>query len=170
MIGGSRHFGMIRFSVKKVVRSFRFLILLTLVCVEFPQAAIDSAEDQEIEARAIENLIISPCCWRQPVSLHFSPASDEVRKEVREMLASGLGREEILEKYVAEYGERILAKPRARGFSMLAYFLPFAFLVLGAAVALVLIRRLHPVKSKREEKVRADGGRYSEQLEKELWG
>ena len=108
------------------------------------------------------------------MSVHFSGASDEVRQEVRQMLAAGLSRDEILDRFVAEYGEKILAKPRAEGFSALAYFLPAIFLVVGGGVALVVIRKLRPSKgediSAPEPSESPGTGAYSKKLERELWG
>lgn len=147
------------------------LLLSTSVAAQGPPELSPQLEE---EAKAIEGLLISPCCWRQPVSVHFSGASDEVRSEVREMLASGLSRDEILDRYVAEYGERILAKPKAEGFSALAYFLPAIFLLMGGGVALIVIRKLRP--SHNESVGAPEGsesvvtGAYSKKLEKELWG
>ena len=148
------------------------LILFILFSVStFAADELDPALEEE--AKAIEGLVISPCCWRAPVAVHYSPASDEIRAEVREMLSSGLNRDEILQKYVAEYGDRILAKPPAKGFSLLAYFLPVIFLGVGAAVAAVVIKKLRPQVAAAEEPVEAATSKkdkYSRQLEKELWG
>ena len=82
-------------------------------------------------ARDIENNLIAPCCWVQPVSEHPSEVSDLIRAEVRSMVAEGKSRNEILDYYVAKYGERILAAPRAGGINALAYAAPFAALILG---------------------------------------
>ena len=81
--------------------------------------------------RDIENNLIAPCCWIQPVSEHPSEVSDMIRAEVRAMVAEGKNRNEILDYYVAKYGERILAAPRARGINALAYVAPVAALILG---------------------------------------
>lgn len=151
----------------------RFILMAFLMILGFPALlSADLTPDQEQEARAIEGLLIAPCCWRQPVSAHYSPASDEVRAEIREKLAAGATREEILADYVAEYGEKILAKPTAKGFNALAYFLPLVFLILGAGVAAVVIKKLRPQVAESPAppasvKVKS---KYSEQLERELWG
>ena len=152
-----------------MARSILILFFLTLGFQTLLGA--DLTESQEQEARAIEGLLIAPCCWRQPVSAHYSPASDEVRAEVREMLASGSTREEILDSYVAEYGERILAKPTTEGFNALAYFLPLIFLIVGAAVAAVAIKKLRPqaAETARPASVKIKS-KYAEQLDRELWG
>ena len=81
--------------------------------------------------RDIENNLIAPCCWIQPISEHPSEISDLMRAEVRAMVAEGKSRSEILDYYVARYGERILAAPRADGINVLAYAAPFAALILG---------------------------------------
>jgi cytochrome c-type biogenesis protein CcmH len=125
----------------------------------------------EREAKEIENLLIAPCCWRQPVSDHYSPAADKVRVDVREKLEAGMGRQEIVQAYVAQYGNRILSRPPAQGFNYMAYIMPFVFLVAGAAVALVVIRRLRPGQPQAEQ---APPPRteippeYAKRLEKEL--
>ena len=89
--------------------------------------------------RDIENNLIAPCCWNQPISEHPSEISDLMRSEVREMIAEGKSRDAILDYYVARYGERILAAPRARGINLLAYAAPFAALILGVG-GLFLLR------------------------------
>ena len=125
-------------------------LLLIILSVFLVASAVSLAEDLnadlEQEAERIEGLLIAPCCWRQPVVDHFSPAADKVRSEIRSMLAAGSTREEILERYIAEYGQRILAKPPARGFSLLAYFLPLLFLIVGAAVAVAVVKKLRSPK------------------------
>jgi cytochrome c-type biogenesis protein CcmH len=140
----------------------------------FPLLAEELSPELEKEAKAIEGLLIAPCCWRQPVAVHYSPAADEVRSEIRQMLAAGLTREEILKRFVEKYGDKILAKPPAEGFNLLAYFLPVLFLAFGAVVAVAVVKRLRPVQKKSD----SDGERkktepdpsYDDRIEKELWG
>ncbi len=118
-------------------------------------------------ARDIEDNLIAPCCWSTPVSQHYSPAADEIRREVRAMLAEGKSRDEILSHYVAQYGERILAAPRAEGFNILAYVLPWAALVLGAGLLIILIKKLRspaPVASP----AKVPDALYASRIEKEL--
>ena len=91
--------------------------------------------------REIEDTLIAPCCWNQPISQHYSEVSEQMRQEVRAMVAAGKSKREILDHYVAIYGERILAAPRARGINALAYLLPWAALLAGGGVLLVLLRK-----------------------------
>ena len=91
--------------------------------------------------REIEDTLIAPCCWNQPISQHYSEVSEQMRQEVRAMVAAGRTKREILDHFVARYGERILATPRARGINALAYLLPWAALIAGGGYLLVLLRK-----------------------------
>jgi cytochrome c-type biogenesis protein CcmH len=116
-------------------------------------AAVDP-QTLERDARQLEAKLMAPCCWAQQVSLHQSPAADEIRRNIRKLLAEGKTSQQILDIYVAEYGDRILAEPPARGFSRLIYVAPWVFLAASVGLVVVVIRRLRavspaPAKSER---------------------
>ena len=109
--------------------------------------AVAAADPQalEREAKLLEAKLIAPCCWSQQVSLHQSPAADDIKQTVRKLLAEGKTSQQILDIYVAQYGDRILAEPPARGFSRLIYVAPWVFLVASVGLVVVVIRRLRAV-------------------------
>ena len=109
------------------------IIAFSLAVPAVPQA-------NEETAREIETILIAPCCWSQPVSRHYSEAADQIRKQVRLMLAAGKSKQQILDYYVTAYGERILASPRPRKFNLPAYILPWASLLAGAAALAMYLR------------------------------
>ncbi len=102
--------------------------------------------DLEREARHIETMVIAPCCFSQQVSVHQSPAAEEVRRDIRARLAAGQTEEEILDAYVARYGKRILAVPPPSGFDLTLYVAPVIALLASVALVLVVVRRFtaHP--------------------------
>ncbi|MEW5983206.1 MAG: cytochrome c-type biogenesis protein CcmH [Acidobacteriota bacterium] len=114
------------------------LLVLALVVAAAPpdQAAI------ERQAKALEAKLIAPCCWSQQVSVHQSPAADQIKADVRRMLTEGKAPQQILESYVAQYGDRILAEPPARGFSAALYVVPWILLAGSVGLVVVVIRRL----------------------------
>lgn len=112
--------------------------LVLAAAMAMPQ--LEPAAEQQ--ARQIETEVIAPCCWSQQVSVHQSPAADEMRVRIRTMLAGGQSREEILAAFVAEYGERILAVPPARGYKLSLYVLPVVLLVGSALLLGVIVRRM----------------------------
>lgn len=98
-------------------------------------------QDVDREARAIEEALIAPCCFTQQVSVHQSPAAQDVRRDVRERLRAGQTREQILDAYVARYGPQILAQPPAKGIARSLYVLPVLLLVGSGGVVILAIRR-----------------------------
>jgi cytochrome c-type biogenesis protein CcmH len=114
------------------------------MCLDRAWAA-DSASTltpaQEARAAALESKLIAPCCWVQTVDLHQSDAAEQVKAQIRMLVAQGKGENEILDSFVAQYGEKILASPRARGFNAIVYVLPLlVFFIAAGAVTVLLIR------------------------------
>ena len=102
--------------------------------------------DLEREARAIDAMLIAPCCFTQQVSVHHSAAAEEVQRDVRARLAAGQSRQQILDAYVAKYGKRILAEPPAAGFDLTLYVMPFVAFVASVGLVAAILRRMtkHP--------------------------
>jgi len=131
-------------------------------------AALGSENDGHSELiRDIENHLIAPCCWTQPISEHESAVSEQMREEVRAMVGSGMSREAILENFVAQYGERVLATPRPEGFNRLVYILPWVALFLGAAIVFILLKKMRTPAAGLSPEPLLDS-RYDSVIEKEL--
>lgn len=99
--------------------------------------AVADAGDPAIEQSVdrIARQVIAPCCFRNTVAEHDSPASHKVRAEIRALVEGGAGDEHVLDALAQRYGERILASPRASGFGVLAYLVPpLALFVAGGAI------------------------------------
>lgn len=60
---------------------------------------------------------------------------------IKDKQAQGQSPDEIIQFFVARYGEKVLASPPKRGFNLTAWILPFAAILVGAGVVYVLIRR-----------------------------
>jgi cytochrome c-type biogenesis protein CcmH len=128
--------------------AFLALVLMALALVD-PAAAQTAAlspdsgltVEQEARAKALEGKLIAPCCWVQPVAVHDSDASTQIKEQIRIMIAQGKGDQEILDGFVQQYGQRILASPPARGFNLAAYLLPLAAVLAAGVLLVVALRR-----------------------------
>jgi cytochrome c-type biogenesis protein CcmH/NrfF len=78
---------------------------LALVAM-FLLAGVPGAQ-QRVEA--LENRLMAPCCYEEPVRLHQSEAAVKMRMEIERMVQAGKKDEEIFGFYTAQYGEKILA-------------------------------------------------------------
>lgn len=86
------------------------------------------------DVRKISSELMAPCCWSMTADAHSSAIAFEMRAQIREALAKGKSKPEILQMYVAQYGERILAKPTKEGFNLLAWVLPFVAIAIGGGI------------------------------------
>ncbi len=104
-----------------------------------------SAEDVDFNAyvpgaSALEGRIIAPCCWTQTIDIHGSPASTDLRREIRARLSAGESAEVIERSLVERYGPKILATPQGSRLGKTGVLLA---MVMGAAGvgAVALLRR-----------------------------
>ena len=140
-----------------------------LILILFWAAAVFGAENGADEAmvRDIEDHLIAPCCWTQPISQHESAVAVQMRQEVRSMVAAGMSREEIMDHFVSQYGERVLATPRPEGFNRLVYLLPWIVLVFGVWLLFILLKKLRTSAPAASQTPSLDN-RYASLVEKEL--
>lgn len=103
--------------------------------------AAGGATELEAEAQRLEGLLMAPCCGATTLDLHESPAAWEMKREIRAMLAAGKTGQEILDHYVAEHGNLILAVPPARGFDLVVYVVPMVVLLVGPLLLWGRLRR-----------------------------
>ena len=105
-----------------------FLVAPGAVYAQTPGGAYD-----EGEAQAIDRMLICPVCPAESIDQAQVPLARQMRQRVREMLAAGASRQEILEWFADRYGAGVLAAPPKSGVNLLAWTLPVA----GALAALV---------------------------------
>lgn len=57
--------------------------------------------------------------------------ADIYRKEIREMIAEGMNKKEIIDHYIGRFGEKVLAAPQKTGFNLTAWIVPFVAIFFG---------------------------------------
>lgn len=67
-------------------------------------------------------MIISPCCWTQPVSLHSSKLSDAIKIDVQRRLLSGANEKQIIAAYRKRFGDRVLSIPEKKYIFLIPLF------------------------------------------------
>ncbi len=60
---------------------------------------------------------------------------------IEQKLAQGQSEEEIIQFFVAQYGEQVLASPPKRGFNLVAWVLPFAAILGGGGVIYIALKK-----------------------------
>ncbi|MBO8141697.1 MAG: cytochrome c-type biogenesis protein CcmH [Firmicutes bacterium] len=95
----------------------------------------------EAEVRAVAQQVRCQECQGLSVWQSQAPSAWEMRDEIRELLLSGLTRQEVLDELVARYGVDVLLSPPARGRLVWAYAIPFALIAIAAVLAVRLGRQ-----------------------------
>ncbi|HEU5170169.1 MAG TPA: cytochrome c-type biogenesis protein CcmH [Gemmatimonadales bacterium] len=106
-----------------------------------------SAKDNDEAIKQIEHRLRCTCgcnldvftCRTTDFTCTYSP---ELHREVVALYDNGRTAQEIVDAFVAKYGERVLMAPKPVNFNLVGYLLPgAAILAGGAALAWVLSRR-----------------------------
>ncbi len=79
-------------------------------------------------------------CQGETVADSNAQLSVQMRAIIREKLEAGETREQILDYFVARYGESILATPPRRGFALGVWLAPVVALLAGLAIVGVVLR------------------------------
>jgi cytochrome c-type biogenesis protein CcmH len=107
----------------------------------FGQTALSNAE----RIRKLENSLLAPCCWAEPIAQHRSEVALQMKREIEEFVRQGKTDREILDFYKQKYGARILVEPEGALWWWM-HAVPFAVLAASlAVVGLVLRRWLRPL-------------------------
>jgi cytochrome c-type biogenesis protein CcmH len=111
-------------------------LLFALAC---SNAQADAAFDARL--KNLEQELRCLVCQNQTLADSNAPLAEDLRREVRELAQQGKSDAEIKQYLVARYGDFVLYKPPVKPTTWLLWFGPFAFLVGGALVWLVVLRR-----------------------------
>jgi len=69
------------------------------------------------------------------------PSAIPLRQEIRQQLALGLDKEQVLAHFEQKYGEKILSSPTTQGFNLTAWTTPFIALAAGGVLVVLTLRR-----------------------------
>jgi cytochrome c-type biogenesis protein CcmH len=88
----------------------------------------------ESRAKEVGGLLRCPVCQGLSVADSPSTMAQNMRVQVKELLAAGYDQEQILAYFERSYGEFVRLKPQLRGVNWLVWLAPVAGLLLGAMV------------------------------------
>lgn len=96
----------------------------------------------EAEAQAIDRMIMCPVCPAESIDQAQVPIARQMRRVVRDMLAQGAPRQEILDFFAQRYGPEILASPPKSGFNLVAWIFPLVVVAAALAAGLLVLRSM----------------------------
>jgi cytochrome c-type biogenesis protein CcmH len=96
------------------------------------QGATPPAPVTADEVNRVAKQLYCPVCENIPLDVCPTQACIQWRATIREKLEEGWTDQQILDYFVTQYGERVLARPSTRGLNILVWVIPPAALALGA--------------------------------------
>ncbi len=126
-----------------MIRTWLLIIALTIPGLAAAQAARPLAENPIAEARLKALAVELRClvCQNQTLADSNAPLAEDLRREVREMIAKGMSDPEIIDFLVERYGDFVLYRPPLRAATTLLWIGPFLLLIVGGTVLILALRR-----------------------------
>lgn len=108
---------------------------ILLILLSATVLAATSQDDLERQANAIARELMCPVCEGQTVADSNSALAAQMRQIIRDQLRQGKTRQEILDYFVSQFGESVLAAPPKKGMTLVLWIAPYGILILGLVLA-----------------------------------
>lgn len=150
-----------------------WILLIIVVLMSGPVWAGEAkplADDPASEARLKHLAVELRClvCQNQTLADSNAPLAEDLRREVREMIAKNMSDQEIIEFLTARYGDFVLYRPPVKSTTALLWVGPFILLAIGATALIITLRRragkvvdvpITEDEHRRVEQLLAEGGK-----------
>jgi len=126
-----------------MIRIWVLMLVLAIPGLVAAQEARPLAENPQAEARLKALAVELRClvCQNQTLADSNAPLAEDLRREVREMIAKNMSDQEIIDFLVERYGDFVLYRPPLRATTTLLWIGPFLLLVIAGTALVLAVRR-----------------------------
>jgi cytochrome c-type biogenesis protein CcmH len=123
--------------------SWLLVIILLIPSLAAAEEARSLADNPQVEARLKTLAVELRClvCQNQTLADSHAPLAEDLRREVREMIAKDMSDKEIIDFLVQRYGDFVLYRPPWKASTTLLWLGPFLLLIAGATGLVFALRR-----------------------------
>jgi cytochrome c-type biogenesis protein CcmH len=89
-----------------------------------------------------------PVCPNTPLDVCETKACEDWRAQIRDQLSKGWTDQQIIDYFVTQYGQRVLAEPQRKGFTSLVWFLPLIVVLVGIGIVYEILRNWRKQKTR----------------------
>ena len=125
---------------------FLFAVFPMLALAQVDTFEFDTIEQQQ-RFRQLSNELRCPQCQNANLTGSTGGIAEDLRREVHRMIMEGLTDEEIEQFMFERYGDFIFYRPRLRAETVLLWFGPAIFLLIGGFAAFSIAKRSRNSKS-----------------------
>ena len=157
--------------MKKSLYAIAFVFILSALFTGFAFAQGSVVTDDQVNA--VAHQLYCPVCQNTPLDVCPTDACRDWREQIRGMIAEGKTEKEILQYFVDQFGDRVLAAPPvSTKFNWIIYLVPPLIILAGA---IILFRSLKEWTAPRTVEAGTEGSEapvaqddYVARLEEEL--
>ncbi len=92
------------------------------------------------DVNRVAQKLYCPVCPNTPLDVCETQACKDWRAQIKDELSQGWTEQQIIDYFVAQYGERVLAEPQRSGFTSLVWLLPVLSALLGIWIVYEILR------------------------------
>ena len=128
-----------------ILKQKLILLLIALLASLLTVSVVYAQEGQpeyptDDDVLRVAKQLYCPVCPNTPLDVCETKACEDWRAQIRDELAQGWTDQQIIDYFVAQYGERVLAEPQRKGFTSLVWFLPLIVVLMGLGVVYEVLR------------------------------
>lgn len=126
-----------------------FVLLSSLLISGAAHSQVDTfefdTEEQQDRFRTLSDELRCPMCQNSSLSGSTGGVAEDLRREIHRMIMEGMSDSEIIQFMFERYGDFILFRPRLTAGTVLLWFGPLLFLILGGLIAFGIWRRARKI-------------------------
>jgi len=92
------------------------------------------------DVNRVAKKLYCPVCPNTPLDVCKTQACKDWRAQIRDQLTSGWTDQQVMDYFVKQYGERVLAEPERGGFTSLVWMLPVLVVLLGLVLVWLILK------------------------------
>ena len=121
----------------------QLILVLLILLASFLAVSTAFAQEEyptDNDVLRVAKQLYCPVCPNTPLDVCETKACQDWRAQIRDELAQGWTDQQIIDYFVAQYGERVLAEPQRKGFTSLVWFLPLIAVLMGLGIVYEVLR------------------------------
>lgn len=135
-------------SLKSKLLLFLLTILASLVLVSVAYAQDGGpGTPTDNDVNRVAKQLYCPVCPNTPLDVCETKACEDWRAQIRDQLSKGWTDQQIIDYFVTQYGQRVLAEPQRKGFTSLVWFLPLIVVLVGIGIVYEILRNWRKQKA-----------------------
>ncbi|MFH1186518.1 MAG: cytochrome c-type biogenesis protein CcmH [Chloroflexota bacterium] len=124
----------------------KLVLIALLVSASFFAVVVAYAQGEgpsyptDDDVNRVAKKLYCPICPNTPLDVCETQACKDWRAQIRDELTQGWTEQQVIDYFVAQYGERVLAEPQREGFTSLVWLLPVIGTLLGVWIVYEILR------------------------------